>query len=30
MATLRVHDEHLPVEVQKHIEGRVVLLRHGT
>jgi hypothetical protein len=29
VAALRVHDEHLPVEVQQHIEGRVARLRHG-
>jgi hypothetical protein len=28
MATLRVHHENLPVEVEKHIEGRVTWLRH--
>ncbi len=27
--TLRVHHENLPVEVEKHIEGRVTRLRHG-
>jgi hypothetical protein len=29
MATLRVHDEHLAVEVEQHIKGRVAWLRHG-
>jgi len=29
MATLRVDDENLSVEVKKHIEGRVALLPHG-
>ncbi len=30
MATLGVNDKHLSVKVQKHIEGRVARLRHGT
>jgi len=29
MAALGVHDEHLSIEVEKHIEGRVTRLRHG-
>jgi hypothetical protein len=29
MAALRVHDEHLAVEVEQHIEGGVTWLRHG-
>jgi len=29
VATIRVHHENLPVEVQKHIKGRVARLRHG-
>jgi hypothetical protein len=29
MAALRVHHENLPVEVEKHIEGRVTRLRHS-
>jgi hypothetical protein len=29
VAALRVHHENLPVEVEKHIEGRVAWLRHG-
>jgi hypothetical protein len=29
VATLRVHHENLPVEVEKHIEGRVTPLHHG-
>jgi hypothetical protein len=29
MAALWVHHESLPVEVEKHIEGRVARLRHG-
>ena len=29
MAALRVHHENLPVEVEKHIEGRVVRLWQG-
>jgi len=29
MTALRVHHENLPVEVEKHIEGRVTRLRHG-
>ncbi len=29
VAALRVHHENLPVEVKKHIEGRVTRLRHG-
>jgi hypothetical protein len=28
MGALRVHDEHLPIEVQKQIKGRVAWLRH--
>jgi hypothetical protein len=28
MAALRVHHENQPVEVEKHIEGRVARLRH--
>ncbi len=28
MAALRVHHENLPVEVEKHIEGRVTGFRH--
>ncbi len=28
MAAFRVHHENLPVEVEKHIEGRVTRLRH--
>jgi len=28
VAALRVHHEHLPVEVEKHIEGRVTGFRH--
>jgi hypothetical protein len=29
VTALRVHHENLPVEVQKHIKGRVARLRHG-
>jgi hypothetical protein len=29
MAALWVHHENLPVEVEKHIEGRVACLRHA-
>jgi len=29
VAALRVHHENLPVQVEKHIEGRVTRLRHG-
>jgi hypothetical protein len=29
MAALRVHHENLPVEVEKHIEGRVTRLCHS-
>jgi hypothetical protein len=29
VAALRVHDEHLAVEVEQHIEGGVAPLRHG-
>jgi hypothetical protein len=29
VAALRVHHENLPVEVEKHIEGRVAGFRHG-
>ena len=29
MAALGIHYENLPVEVEKHIEGRVTRLRHG-
>jgi hypothetical protein len=29
MAALRVHDEHLAVEVEQHIKGRVARLSHG-
>jgi hypothetical protein len=29
VTALRVHHENLPVEVEKHIEGRVARLRHG-
>ena len=29
MAAIGVHHENLPVEVEKHIEGRVTWLRHG-
>ena len=29
VAALRVHHEDLPVEVEKHIEGRVTRLRHS-
>jgi hypothetical protein len=29
MAALGVHYENLPVEVEKHIEGRITGLRHG-
>ena len=29
MAALRVHDEHLAVEVEQHIKGGVARLRHG-
>ena len=29
VAALGVHHENLPVEVEKHIEGRVTRLRHG-
>jgi hypothetical protein len=29
VAAFRVHDEHLAVEVEQHIQGRVALLRHG-
>ena len=28
-AALRVHHENLPVEVEKHIEGRIASFRHG-
>ena len=28
VAALRVHDEHLSVEVQQHIEGQVAWLGH--
>ena len=28
VTALRVHHENLPVEVEKHIEGRVARLRH--
>jgi hypothetical protein len=28
VVALRVHHENLPVEVEKHIEGRVTRLRH--
>jgi hypothetical protein len=30
MTALGVHHEHLPVEVEKGIEGRVARLHHGT
>jgi len=29
MAALRVHHENLPVEIEKHIKGRVTRLRDG-
>jgi hypothetical protein len=29
VAALRVHHENLPVEFEKHIEGRVARLRHN-
>jgi hypothetical protein len=29
VAAGRVHHENLPVEIEKHIEGRVTRLRHG-
>ncbi len=29
MAALRVHHENLPVEVEKHIEGRITQVCHG-
>jgi hypothetical protein len=29
MAALRIDDEHLPVEVEKLIEGQVARLRHN-
>jgi hypothetical protein len=29
VTAFRVHDEHLPVEVEQHIEGGVTWLRHG-
>jgi hypothetical protein len=28
VATLRIHHENLPVEVEKHVEGGVTRLRH--
>jgi hypothetical protein len=30
MATLGINDEHLAVEVEQHIKGRITLLRHAT
>jgi hypothetical protein len=30
VTALRVHHENLPVEVEKHIEGRGARHRHGT
>jgi len=30
VTAFRVHHENLPVEIEKHIEGRVTRVRHGT
>ena len=29
MVAIRVHNEHLPIKVEQHIEGRVARLRHS-
>jgi hypothetical protein len=29
VAALRIHHQNLPVEVEKHIEGRITRLPHG-
>jgi hypothetical protein len=30
MGALRIHDEHLPVQIKKHIERRIARHHHDT